>query len=105
MDAMRITPFPSLEYQLRPGNSTASSAADSPLCSVLVCDELGSMLNPFDTREPMTAAPISAVLVATTMGPEVDDALRDWVTFFNGLGREYEILLASACGQMPEEAR
>jgi glycosyltransferase involved in cell wall biosynthesis len=45
------------------------------------------------TLPPIAGEPISAILIADNEGANLETVVSSWVTFFNGLGREYEILL------------
>ncbi len=42
---------------------------------------------------PIASEPVSAVLLADNDGAHLEAVVADWVLFFNGLGRDYEIIL------------
>ncbi len=63
------------------------------------------------TLPPIADAPLSVVLLLTHEQARVEELVAEWVTFLNGLDREYEILLvddatpeptASAAARLPE---
>lgn len=54
-------------------------------------------------RPPIATEPLSMVLTSPRADAERDDALSDWVTFLNGLGQDYEILLVNEVSERPAE--
>lgn len=54
-------------------------------------------------RPPIAAAPLSVILTWPRAEAERDQALSDWVTYLNGLGQEYEILLVNETPDRPAE--
>ena len=47
----------------------------------------------FPPLPPIAAEPVSVVLLAHNAEPYLDEVVGGWVSFLNGLGRDYEILL------------
>lgn len=43
----------------------------------------------------IAASPLSVILIVPAMSPEVEAAFNDWVSYLNGLDRDYEIVLVS----------
>src|SRR5438128_2845320 len=54
-------------------------------------------------RPPIAAEPLSIILTSPRADAERDEALADWVTYLNGLGQEYEILLVNESADRPAE--
>jgi glycosyltransferase involved in cell wall biosynthesis len=57
----------------------------------------------FPERPPIAAAPLSIILTSPRADAERDEALRDWVTYLNGLEQEYEVLLVNESADRPAQ--
>src|SRR5438309_10275566 len=53
------------------------------------------------TLPPIADAPLSVILRLTRPEPRLEALMAEWVTFLNGLDRDYEILLADDGTPLP----